>query len=181
MQIICTSLQTDNHASTLPLNFFQAGCSSWRLTNCQRSVNSQHWHQPWKIISWLHHFLIYHLTPKKLHSIYTGGASSLEKVSYFLWLCYWLTRIFLNKGSKSRSYVGVRPSTLVLILIPMFSRMYGYVVWPVPSVPVGFVNVSRTASSLSFVWNSPVDANGILRDYKVTRCCSLYNSHCPAY
>jgi len=28
MQIICTSLQIDNHAITSPLNFLQAGCSS---------------------------------------------------------------------------------------------------------------------------------------------------------
>jgi len=28
MQIICTSLQTDNHASTSSLNSLQAGCSS---------------------------------------------------------------------------------------------------------------------------------------------------------
>jgi len=28
MQIICISLQTDNHANTSPLNFLQAGCSS---------------------------------------------------------------------------------------------------------------------------------------------------------
>jgi len=33
MQIICSSLQTDNHASTSWLNFLQAGCSSWRRTN----------------------------------------------------------------------------------------------------------------------------------------------------
>jgi len=30
MQIICTSLQTDNHASTSPLSFLQAGCPSCR-------------------------------------------------------------------------------------------------------------------------------------------------------
>jgi len=30
---ICTSLQTDNHASTLPLSFLQAGCPSCRPTN----------------------------------------------------------------------------------------------------------------------------------------------------
>jgi len=33
MQIICTSFQRDNHASTSPLNFLQARCSSWRPTN----------------------------------------------------------------------------------------------------------------------------------------------------
>jgi len=32
MQIICTSLQTDNHASTSPLKFLQAGCPSCRPT-----------------------------------------------------------------------------------------------------------------------------------------------------
>jgi len=28
MQIICTSLQTDNHSSTSPLKFLKAGCPS---------------------------------------------------------------------------------------------------------------------------------------------------------
>jgi len=37
MQIICTSLQTDNHASTPSLNFLWAGCSSWRPIN---SINA---------------------------------------------------------------------------------------------------------------------------------------------
>jgi len=30
---VCTSLQTDNHTSTLPLNFLQAGSPSCRPTN----------------------------------------------------------------------------------------------------------------------------------------------------
>ena len=30
---VCTSLQTDNHASTPPLSFLQAGCPSWHPTN----------------------------------------------------------------------------------------------------------------------------------------------------
>jgi len=34
---ICTSLQRDNHTSTPPLSFLQAGCHSCRLTN---SVNA---------------------------------------------------------------------------------------------------------------------------------------------
>jgi len=35
---VCISLQTDNHASTPPLSFLQAGCSSCRPTN---SVKAQ--------------------------------------------------------------------------------------------------------------------------------------------
>jgi len=35
MQIICTSLQTDNHASTSPL--LQAGCPSFRQTSCVKA------------------------------------------------------------------------------------------------------------------------------------------------
>jgi len=38
MQIICTSLQTDNHASTASLIFLQAGCSSWRPTNSVKAL-----------------------------------------------------------------------------------------------------------------------------------------------
>jgi len=33
LQIICTSLQSDNHAITSTLKFLQARCSSWRPTN----------------------------------------------------------------------------------------------------------------------------------------------------
>jgi len=40
MQIICTSLQTDNHASTSSLNFLQAGCSSWRPTKSVKALKA---------------------------------------------------------------------------------------------------------------------------------------------
>jgi len=38
MQIICILLQTDNHASTSPLRFLQAGCSSWCQTNSVKAM-----------------------------------------------------------------------------------------------------------------------------------------------
>ena len=38
MQIICTSLQTDNHASTSPRSFLQAGCPSCRQTNSVKAL-----------------------------------------------------------------------------------------------------------------------------------------------
>jgi len=37
---VCISLQTDNHASTLPLSFLQAGCPSWHPPTA-----SKHWRQ----------------------------------------------------------------------------------------------------------------------------------------
>jgi len=37
---VCTSLQTDNHASTPPLKFLQAGCSSCRPTNSVKALNA---------------------------------------------------------------------------------------------------------------------------------------------
>ena len=40
MQIICTSIQTDNHASTSPLNFLQAICSSWRPANSVKALTA---------------------------------------------------------------------------------------------------------------------------------------------
>ena len=40
MQIICTSLQTDNHASTTLLTFLQARCSSWRPTNSVKALKA---------------------------------------------------------------------------------------------------------------------------------------------
>ena len=41
MQIICTSLQTDNHASTSLLNFLQAGCPLWHPTNSVKALKAQ--------------------------------------------------------------------------------------------------------------------------------------------
>ena len=36
---VCTSLQTDNHASTPPLSFLQAGCPSCRPTNSVKALD----------------------------------------------------------------------------------------------------------------------------------------------
>jgi len=45
MQTIWTSLQTDNNTNTPPLNFLQAGCSSWCPTNSVKALNAlkAHW------------------------------------------------------------------------------------------------------------------------------------------
>jgi len=46
---VCTSLQTYNHASTLPLNFLQTGCPSCRPTNSVKALKGlqllQYWQQ----------------------------------------------------------------------------------------------------------------------------------------
>jgi len=38
---VCTSLQTDNHASTPPLSFLQAGCPSCRPTNSVKALKEK--------------------------------------------------------------------------------------------------------------------------------------------
>ena len=37
---VCTALQTDNHASTPPLSFLQAGCPSCRPTNSVKALKA---------------------------------------------------------------------------------------------------------------------------------------------
>jgi len=37
---VCTLLQTDNHASTPPFNFLQAGCPSCRPTNSIKALKA---------------------------------------------------------------------------------------------------------------------------------------------
>ena len=37
---VCTLLQTDNHASTAPLSFLQAGCPSCRPTNSVKALKA---------------------------------------------------------------------------------------------------------------------------------------------
>ena len=48
---VCTLLQTDNHASTLPLSFLQAGCPSRHPTNSVKALKAStylhtHTHKP---------------------------------------------------------------------------------------------------------------------------------------
>ena len=38
---VCTSYQTDNHASTSPLSFLQAGCPSCRPTNSVKTLKAK--------------------------------------------------------------------------------------------------------------------------------------------
>jgi len=38
---VCISLQTDNHASTSPLSFLQAGCPSCHPTNSVKALKAQ--------------------------------------------------------------------------------------------------------------------------------------------
>ena len=47
---VCTSLQTDNHASTPPLSFLQAGCPSCHLTNSVKALKAQ---TDWQRYSWI--------------------------------------------------------------------------------------------------------------------------------
>jgi len=39
--LVCTSLQTDNHASTPPLSFLQAGCPSCSPTNSVKALKAK--------------------------------------------------------------------------------------------------------------------------------------------
>jgi len=44
---VCTLLQTDNHASTPPLSFLQAGCPSWCPTNSIKALKATNWKTQW--------------------------------------------------------------------------------------------------------------------------------------
>ena len=45
---VCTSIQTDNHVSTPPLSFLQAGCPSCRPTNSVKALKAK-WQVEWVI------------------------------------------------------------------------------------------------------------------------------------
>jgi len=49
---VCTSLQTDNHASTQSLSFLQAGCPSCRPTNSVKALKAKHRDKnEWKLMT----------------------------------------------------------------------------------------------------------------------------------
>jgi len=50
---VCTSLQTDNHASTPPLSFLQAGFPSCRPTNSVKELKADNVHNKYDEIWYL--------------------------------------------------------------------------------------------------------------------------------
>jgi len=57
---VCTSLQTDNHASTSPLSFLQAGCPSCRPTNSVKALKAISKDKYAKIVTWTKTVLQYY-------------------------------------------------------------------------------------------------------------------------
>jgi len=53
---ICTSLKTNNHASTPPLSFLQAGCPSCHPTNSVKALKviTSHRQNTCKLVNWSH-------------------------------------------------------------------------------------------------------------------------------
>ena len=49
---VCTSLHTDNHTSTPPLSFLQAGCPSCRPTNSVKALKGKRWSSGSSSKSW---------------------------------------------------------------------------------------------------------------------------------
>ena len=62
---VCTSLQTNNHASTPPLRFLQAGCPSCRPTNSVKALKG------WRRTRTLQRKLAVSYTCSKCHNINT--------------------------------------------------------------------------------------------------------------
>jgi len=46
---VCTLFQTDNHASTSPLSFLQAGCHSCHPTNSVKALKAKQFKAWWNI------------------------------------------------------------------------------------------------------------------------------------
>ena len=72
-QQVCTSLQTDNHTSTSPLSFLQAGCPSCRPTNSVKALKACN------ILSYLHILQIFAYLKVQRHcSVACNVASALN-------------------------------------------------------------------------------------------------------
>jgi len=67
---VCTSLQTDNHTSTSPLSFLQAGCPSCRPTNSVKALKAAG--ISWTICKQSAPRSRQTTTPTPHHSIFTG-------------------------------------------------------------------------------------------------------------
>jgi len=80
---VCTSLQTDNHASTPPLSFLQAGCPSCHPTNSVKATNEKDYKlfsvsvcldTCMLIITSGHHYLLVFISEGSMMYLFLGNA-----------------------------------------------------------------------------------------------------------
>ena len=93
MQVICTSLQTDNHASTSSLKFLRAGCPSCSPTNSVKALKECKYHSVTQLfhVSYIYFFTAY-LQCFDTVGWEAGSAYSPQKnlsVEVLAWLSVW--------------------------------------------------------------------------------------------
>jgi len=84
---VCTSLQTDNHASTPPLSFLQAGFPSCRPTNSVKELKADNVHNKYDEI-W---YLVFAFSALTLLVGWQEGHPACKKLSggVLAWLSVW--------------------------------------------------------------------------------------------
>ena len=104
---VCTSLQTDNHASTPPLSFLQAGCPSCRPTNSAKALKA-------KIM-----FINYEPTTIFSHVSFLGvgtkQASAMQTVQTLQFSATKYTQSSSIKGTHKSPEIYLPPNTRNLI------------------------------------------------------------------
>jgi len=93
---VCTSLQTDNHASTPPLGFLQADCPSCRPTNSVKALKAQLYHKYMKSNLATAMDQSTH-THTRTHT-FNGPLSGTTQVSWY------------QKGKTNLDFIGARDS-----------------------------------------------------------------------
>jgi len=96
---VCTSLQTDNHASTPPLTFLQAGCPSCRLTM------SMYWRQ----VDLYNGRKTVAVVVARIYN-YVAGVTTHMQMHVVLWQCGW------SQQTTDRSRFGFFSNLSTLII-----------------------------------------------------------------
>jgi len=92
---VCTSLQTDTHASTPPISFLRAGCPSCRPTNSVKALKAElnllHWSRNRKIRKWMENGN-QHSSEEVVQVILNSFKRRDCPVAYSCWCCEWSRR-----------------------------------------------------------------------------------------
>jgi len=125
---VCTSLQTDNHASTPLLSFLQAGCTSCRPTNSVKALkaNISNYYYVMNILLSLRWKPLAFSALTLLVGRQVGHLACKNWVvgcwcGWFGWaFWYWLTRVVLEKGPLN--------GCVCVFVLKEFSRTVS--IWP---------------------------------------------------
>ena len=138
---VCTSLQTENHASTPPLCFLQAGCPSCRPTNSVKALKAPALKAPDTVITSLHYLLCRRTNGFVRITVIQSGPVLQE----MKWVVFFCKKVENGEGGCKKVDLSSSQGALCTVSV-FFILHWGVRMHPTHPLPTGLLAESELSN-----------------------------------